>query len=124
MQTVESADGSIMGYVMGKPEVKDEVRNGHVSAITVAPAYRRLGVARRLMGDFERVSLLRHGASFVDLFVRPSNTQAVSTYGRMGYDAHQTVPKYYSATDETSGEDALGKAAHLTVCRNEKIFLK
>jgi ribosomal protein S18 acetylase RimI-like enzyme len=50
-----------MGYVIGKAEGEDKLWHGHVSALTVAPEYRRLGLAKTLM-DY-----------FVDLFVRQSN---------------------------------------------------
>lgn len=58
-------DGSIMGYVIGKAEGRERdsrtgklirERHGHVTAITVAPEYRRLGVARGLMQLLERSS--------------------------------------------------------------------
>jgi ribosomal protein S18 acetylase RimI-like enzyme len=42
--------------VLGKAEGRAEDWHGHVSAVTVAPQYRRLGLARRLMAELERVS--------------------------------------------------------------------
>lgn len=53
----------------------DCCRSGHVTAITVAPDYRRLGLAKSLMQLLEKVSDLQK-AYFVDLFVRVSNTCA------------------------------------------------
>ena len=41
-----TADGQIMGYVMGKCEGEGELWHGHVSAVTVAPGYRRQGLAK------------------------------------------------------------------------------
>lgn len=41
---------------MGKVEGKDKNWHGHVTAVTVAPAYRRLGLASQLMHFLERVS--------------------------------------------------------------------
>lgn len=67
-----SPGGTIMGYVIGKAEGQDpgprgsaslgragkesKERHGHVTAITVAPEYRRLGVAKGLMALLERAS--------------------------------------------------------------------
>ena len=42
--------------VMGKAEGMSENWHGHVTALTVAPEYRRLGLARQLMAILEEVS--------------------------------------------------------------------
>ena len=73
--TVATApDGSITGYMLGKAEGAEELWHGHVSAVTVSPLYRRLGLARTLMEDLESTSSNVYNAYFVDLFVRASNT--------------------------------------------------
>ena len=41
--------------VMGKAEGQKELWHGHVTAVTVAPEYRRLGVAKQLMDSLETV---------------------------------------------------------------------
>jgi N-terminal acetyltransferase B complex catalytic subunit len=66
--------GSIMGYMIGKCEGHGRLWHGHVSAVTVAPLYRRLGLAKLLMDDLECTSNVVYNAYFVDLFVRASNT--------------------------------------------------
>lgn len=69
---MESPNGKVMGYVYGKVEGLGPKYpwHGHVTAVTVAPEFRRLGLARALMGLLERVSDKTHHAYFVDLFVR------------------------------------------------------
>ena len=44
--------------VMGKAEgnVQQEEWHGHVTAVTVAPEYRRLGLAAKLMSNLEEIS--------------------------------------------------------------------
>jgi len=42
--------------VIGKAEGTGENWHGHVSAVTVAPEYRRLGLARKLMDFIEELS--------------------------------------------------------------------
>lgn len=42
-QVAESPTGEIMGYIMGKAEGHGDKWHGHVTALTVAPDYRRLG---------------------------------------------------------------------------------
>lgn len=42
--------------VMGKAEGSGELWHGHVTALTVAPEYRRLGLAGKLMNNLEEIS--------------------------------------------------------------------
>ena len=46
-------EGRMMGYLMGKLEGRGTDWHSHVTAITVSPEYRRLGVARGMMNGFE-----------------------------------------------------------------------
>ena len=46
-------EGRMMGYLMGKLEGRGKDWHSHVTAITVSPEYRRLGVARGMMDGFE-----------------------------------------------------------------------
>eukprot|EP00842_Homolaphlyctis_polyrhiza_P004699 jgi/Hompol1/522/HPOL_005343-RA len=54
--TAENASGSLMSYILGKAEGTGELWHGHVTAVTVAPDFRRLGLARTLMDMLEEVS--------------------------------------------------------------------
>ena len=82
----ENANGDcisqIMGYYIGKSEGTNLLWHGHVSAVTVAPEYRRLGLASILMNDLEYVSNQKK-TYFVDLFVRSSNQVAISMYEKV-----------------------------------------
>ncbi len=53
---LESPTGTLMGYVLGKAEGEGTNWHGHVSALTVAPMFRRLGLADRMMALLEAVS--------------------------------------------------------------------
>ena len=92
----ESAHGDLMGYVIGKAEGEQKLWHGHVSAVTVAPSYRRLGLAKTLMDYFETISVKTYNAYFVDLFVRASNHLAIGMYEKFGYVAYRRVLGYYS----------------------------
>jgi N-terminal acetyltransferase B complex catalytic subunit len=85
----------LMGYVLGKAEGEGTLWHGHVSAVTVAPEYRRLQLAKTLMGDFERLSERKQNY-FVDLFVRESNHLAIRMYEKFGYRTYRKVLGYYS----------------------------
>lgn len=69
---------AVMGKAEGSPLITDKMPwHGHVTAVTVDPDYRRLGLADGLMHGLEEISEKTHDAFFVDLFVRVSNTVAV-----------------------------------------------
>jgi N-terminal acetyltransferase B complex catalytic subunit len=59
--------------------------HGHVTAVTVSPEYRRLGVATNLMAFLETVSQDIYNGFFVDLFVRVSNYLAQVMYKALQY---------------------------------------
>lgn len=99
-----------MAYVMGKAEGTGLDWHGHVTAITVAPEYRRLGLAEGMMTLLEKVSEEPYDGYFVDLFVRRSNKVAIDMYKQFGYSIYRTVIEYYSG--ETT-EDAFGKGDFL-----------
>mmetsp|Transcript_24621 Transcript_24621/g.56833 ORF Transcript_24621/g.56833 Transcript_24621/m.56833 type:complete len:175 (-) Transcript_24621:59-583(-) len=96
----ESVDGSIAGYIIGKVEGKGLDWHGHVSAISVAPDARRTGVANRLMEYLEEVSTQVHDCYFVDLFVRATNSTAITFYQSLGYVVYRTVQGYYSGDED------------------------
>ena len=58
--------------------------HGHVTALSVAPQYRRLGLAKKLTQALER-GCEEQNAWFVDLFVREGNDTATGLYKGMGY---------------------------------------
>ena len=101
----ESPTGKIMGYIMGKAEARQNNPSdwhGHVTAISVAGEYRRLGLAATLMNTLEEISEQKK-CFFVDLFVRVSNTVAVAMYRTLGYVVFRTIPDYYTGPPD---EDA------------------
>ncbi|PYH96414.1 N-acetyltransferase [Aspergillus ellipticus CBS 707.79] len=115
--TVQDRQEGIVGYIMGKLEEQPAAMrhsehytpwHGHITVLTVAPAWRRLGHARRLTERLEQGSDI-NDAWFVDLYVRAGNKVAVDMYKGMGYSVFRRVVHYYS-DDPTgisdSGEDA------------------
>ncbi|CDS01595.1 hypothetical protein [Sporisorium scitamineum] len=134
IQTAPSSSRT-MGYVIGKAEgrdipspaptsrkVKAEVPtlHGHVTAITVAPEYRRLGLANGLMQLLEDVSSRVYNAYFVDLFVRPSNTTAVSMYEKMDYHVYRTVKEYYYGGGGKGSKDEDGYDMRKALARDKE----
>ena len=106
-QVCESTSGKIMGYYMGKSEARHSSPqdwHGHVTALTVAPEFRRIGLAGQMMKELEEICE-RKRCYFVDLFVRVSNEVAVNMYKTFGYIVYRTVLDYYSGNKEPD-EDA------------------
>ena len=90
----------MMGYIMGKAEGTGENWHGHVSAVTVAPMYRRLGLAATLMKYLEDITEQVHDGFFVDLFVRCSNMLAINMYKKFGYVVYRQVIGYYAGEED------------------------
>ncbi|XGW06709.1 hypothetical protein V3C99_016773 [Haemonchus contortus] len=103
-QVAEHPNGQIMGYIMGKAEGRDENWHGHVTALSVAPDYRRLGLAARMMHTLEHISEMKK-AYFVDLFVRVSNHIAISMYKALGYVVYREIIDYYSGPRDENAYD-------------------
>ncbi len=99
----ESPSGRTMGYIMGKSEGKRQLWHGHVTAVTVAPEFRRLGLAKHLMTHLEDISEKMYNAYFVDLFVRVSNALAINMYRKFGYEVYRQVIEYYSGEEDAYG---------------------
>jgi N-terminal acetyltransferase B complex catalytic subunit len=80
-------------------------RHGHITVLTIAPQYRRLGYARLLTEQLER-ACNQANAWFVDLYVRSSNDLAINMYRKMGYSVFRRVVDYYS--DDPTGKNQGG----------------
>ncbi|KAK9460496.1 acyl-CoA N-acyltransferase [Lipomyces oligophaga] len=104
--STENPQGQITGYMMGKTEGKDKDWHGHVTCLSVADDYRRIGLARQLVDNLERRSEDPYDAYFIDLFVRSSNTQAINMYKGFGYSVYRRVVDYYGGDPEIPDEDA------------------
>ena len=103
----ETLNRELSGYVMGKAEGKSNLFHGHVTAVTVAPPFRRQKLANKLMETLERVTETFHSeAYFIDLFVRESNENAIQMYRNMGYKAYRRVLGYYAGPISPSSSNA------------------
>ncbi|GAO51652.1 N-acetyltransferase [Saitoella complicata NRRL Y-17804] len=85
-----------IAYIMGKSEGTGTLWHTHVTALTVSPSHRRLGLARILMNMLERTGEESYDAFFVDLFVRCGNEVAIGMYEGFDYSVFRRVVGYYS----------------------------
>ncbi|KAJ6462405.1 N-acetyltransferase [Mycena vulgaris] len=89
--------GRLMGYIIGNAEGSNNDWHGHVTALTVAPEYRRLALARKMTNLLEFVSDEIYRAFFVDLFVRCTNEVAIEMYEGMDYSVWRRIREYYGS---------------------------
>ena len=68
--------------------------HAHITALTVAPFARRLGLAKQLSASLEKVGD-QHDAWFVDLFVRESNRLAIGMYTSIGSVGFNPYPPFF-----------------------------
>lgn len=83
--------------MIGKAEGSQTEHHGHVTALTVAPEYRRLALARKMIQLLESVSDETYGGFFVDLYVRCANAVAIGMYEGLGYSVYRRVREYYGS---------------------------
>lgn len=104
----ENPNGQITGYMMGKSESPGKEWHSHITAVTVAYDYRRLGLARLLVEQLRRASeAADQDCYFMDLFVRASNKLAIDMYKKFGFHVFRRVERYYGSGDNPhDGEDA------------------
>jgi ribosomal-protein-alanine N-acetyltransferase len=85
------ADEQLAGFCLAQLEE----RTGYVVTLDVAPAYRRRGLARRLMAEVES-KLHSAGAAQMDLHVFTSNEEAVRFYESIGYARVGVAKNFYA----------------------------
>eukprot|EP00461_Guttulinopsis_vulgaris_P002661 UN02662 len=100
MYVTQGPSGQLTSYMMAKVEGEDEQYHGHVSAVTVAPSSRRLGLGSLLMVETERTLESTYDTNYCDLYVRPSNISAVMLYKKLGYEVCRRVLAYYSGEED------------------------
>lgn len=98
---VATVSGEVVGFVLGGLEDTGEEVYGHICNLAVTPAWRKRGIARRLVGRVEQQFAVDL-ATGVQLEVRVSNRPAQQFYRRLGYRPVLRFAGYYA-----NGEDAI-----------------
>ncbi|PSN87369.1 ribosomal-protein-alanine N-acetyltransferase [Candidatus Marsarchaeota G1 archaeon OSP_B] len=95
----------LVGYVMTRIEktltVIKWINRAHIISVAVHPAYRRQGIARKMMIEACKASYEFYKASEVYLEVRVTNEPAINLYKGLGFEIKEINRGYYS-----DGEDA------------------
>ena len=103
---VAETEDTIVGYTLGEVERKSGSKVGHVMNIAISEAWRRRGLALRLLDELEGRFRLR-GAESVYLEVRASNSSARKLYRKRGYIEVGSLPGYYREEDGLAMEKPL-----------------
>ncbi len=93
---VAEAGGRLIGVVLGT----NDGRKGWINRLAVAPAYRRRGIARRLVGEVEG-RLAAIGIEITAALIETSNTASLAFFKETGY-VHGEEIEYVS---KRSGAD-------------------
>jgi ribosomal-protein-alanine acetyltransferase len=88
----------IAGFVIAQVDFGKNGAFGHVLTVDVAPAYRRRGIAQKLLHAVESV-LKKRGIKEFRLEVRVDNFAALSLYRKMGYEEIGILERYYGDVD-------------------------
>lgn len=92
------------GEAIGHAVLMTAVDEGHLLNITIAPAWRRQGLGRRLLKHILDSAREQHARTLF-LEVRPSNRAAIELYEQAGFEAFALRKGYYPAP--AGREDAL-----------------
>ncbi len=87
-------NGEIAGFAIARVDIRRNELFGHIVTVDVAPAYRRKGIAEKLLREVESALRVR-GVKECLLEVRESNVAALSLYQKLGYEKVGKLEKYY-----------------------------
>ncbi|WP_297211109.1 ribosomal protein S18-alanine N-acetyltransferase [uncultured Flavonifractor sp.] len=94
LMVAEGEDGTVLGY----SEVRTVLDEGTLEKIAVAPAFRRRGVAEKLLRFSLRWGETR--LAFLTLEVRESNFPAIGLYEKLGFQVVGRRKNYYREEHE------------------------
>jgi ribosomal-protein-alanine N-acetyltransferase len=91
-------NGKIAGFVIAHVDTERKEAFGHIITVDVAPAYRRHGIAQKLLQETEAI-FKDHGIKECRLEVREDNAAALNLYRKLGYQKAGTLKRYYGNTN-------------------------
>ena len=91
---VANADNIVAGFIIAQVEIENNTLFGHIITINVASAYRRKGVATKMLQEIEAI-LKQKSINEVHLEVREDNSAALKLYQKSGYQKIGRLEKYY-----------------------------
>jgi len=92
-------NGEIAGFAIAQVDIGRNASFGHILTVDIAPAYRRKGIAQKLLHEVETI-FREKGIKECRLEVREDNVAALNLYQKLGYKKVGKLDKYY---DEAHG---------------------
>jgi ribosomal protein S18 acetylase RimI-like enzyme len=92
----EKVCGEIVGFVIAHVERIASEWRAYVVTLDVAPEYRQMGLARRLMREAEACAVAA-GVRWIQLHVFTGNEVAIRFYERLGYERIRVRRGYYGS---------------------------
>lgn len=87
-------NGEIAGFAIARVDIRRNDQFGHIVTVDVTPAYRRKGIAQKLLREIETI-LRESGIIECRLEVRENNIAALNLYQKLGYKKVGKLEKYY-----------------------------
>jgi ribosomal-protein-alanine acetyltransferase len=87
-------NNEIAGFVIGQIDIINNTPTGHIITVNTVPAYRRKGIARKLLREIEAL-FKKKSIKECRLEVREDNIAAAKLYQKLGYKQVGKLEKYY-----------------------------
>ncbi len=87
-------NSEIAGFAIARVDIGRNTSFGHILTVDIAPAYRRKGIAQKLLQKIETI-FREKGIKECRLEVREDNVAALNLYQKLGYKKVGKLEKYY-----------------------------
>jgi ribosomal-protein-alanine N-acetyltransferase len=87
-------NGEIAGFAIAIVDMVENGSIGHILTVDVAPAYRRIGIAQKVLHEIEAL-FKEGGIKECMLEVREDNVAALNLYQKLGYKKVGKLEGYY-----------------------------
>jgi ribosomal-protein-alanine acetyltransferase len=87
-------NSEIAGFAIARVDIGRNTSFGHILTVDIAPAYRRKGIAQKLLQEIETI-FREKGIKECHLEVREDNVAALNLYQKLGYKKVGKLEKYY-----------------------------
>jgi ribosomal-protein-alanine acetyltransferase len=87
-------NSEIAGFAIARVDIGRNTSFGHILTVDIAPAYRRKGIAQKLLQEIETI-FREKGIKECRLEVREDNIAALNLYQKLGYKKVGKLEKYY-----------------------------
>jgi ribosomal-protein-alanine acetyltransferase len=87
-------NSEIAGFAIARVDIERNTSFGHILTVDIAPAYRRKGIAQKLLQEIETI-FREKSIKECRLEVREDNVAALNLYQKLGYKKVGKLEKYY-----------------------------